>query len=864
MAHFLPSDSLKILVVEDNYGDFLLLKESIYLSKIPASAIELADTLEAAKQYLQQSTPDVILLDLFLPDSTGLESFTDLQEHIGESAVIVLSGLSDTKIALEAIALGAQDYLAKGEFDEKILERTISYSIERRRNLEKLKQVNERYSLVTKATHDLIWDWDLATNKVYRDESAVKHVYGFSSNAPIEYADAWRKRIHPEDFDELSEAIDRITGSTTGDSFELSYRFESESGGYKHILDRIHVVRDRAGKVIRLIGAAQDITEQKNAEQALINSEKRFRSLIQNSADGITIIGADKTVLDISHAVTRILGYDKESYIGGDRTGLIHPDDQALVDKSFDDVVRDPANIRTIEYRFQRADGQWIWIESSFHNQLSDPAVNAIVLNFREITDRKISAAALQKQEALFRVLLERSPDMKTLLHENGEIFYATPAVEHLLGYPMADVIGMNEYDVIHPDDVDELHAEIQKVVADPSYICRMQARVRHRDGHYLISEKIITNLLHDEHVRGIVCNSWDITKEKEAEKKIRESEEKYRQIFNDNPFPMFLYDIDTLQIIECNNATLDKYGYSRQEFNQLNILDLSPVNDSEHVQMPIPDENGKGILRHVKKNGDMMMVEVFISPIEYSGKKVRQAQVNDITDKLKLQEAVDRFRTEQQRAVTEATIKGQENEREQLGIELHDNVNQILATSKLYLEYAMSGDTVDKEIVLKSKDFIILATEEIRRLCRLLVPPSLEEFGLVSALDDLVANIGLAGSLSIHKQWHDFEEKMIAKDLKLTIYRILQEQLNNIIKHAQASEVTTKLIVREKQDQRGLELIVRDNGVGFDPAKKPNGVGLRNIRSRAELSGGMMSIHSSPGKGCELSVFFPIDAELN
>lgn len=601
MNPFFKSNPLNILIVEDNPGDFLLLKESIAMSSIVANEIQLADTLESAIEQLKQSKPDIVFLDLFLPDSSGLGSFRQLKEYMPHSAVIILSGLSDTSIALEAISQGAQDFLGKGEFDEKLLEKTVMYSLERK---------------------------------------------------------------------------------------------------------------------------------------------------------------------------------------------------------------------------------------------------------------------SLARQQALFRVLIERSPDIKTLISLEGTILYGTPAVTSVLGYTESDYIGCNEKEIVHPADANRLFDVINQTIADPEHIGRVQIRVRHKDGHYLWCDEIITNLLHDPYVNAIVCNFWDITKEKEAEEKIRTSEEKYRQIFYDNSFPMFLYDPATLNILECNNATLLQYGYTREEFLELSILDIRPPEDIDLVKKDIDgnsrtDETGNRVWRHCRKNGEVMMVEVYIYTIEYAGKKVRQAQIHDITERLRLRAALEEFRLQQQRAVTQATIKGQEKEREQLGIELHDNINQILATAKLYLDFSMTSDEVNKDVLLKSKEFIVLAANEIRKLSQTLLPPSLEEFGLITALNELVHPLTATASFIIETEWDSFPETKFEKEQKLTIYRIVQEQLNNIIKHAKAKEVTISLCLDEKGES--LELSIKDDGEGFDQAEKRNGVGLRNITSRAGLFSGVVNIYSRPGAGCELKVIFPV-----
>jgi two-component system sensor histidine kinase UhpB len=475
---------INILIVEDNMGDLLLLREHIDGSEIRVKSIETADRLEAAISHLDSYKPDIIFLDLYLPDSSGLCSYNELKPYLNGSAVIILSGLSDTKTALEAIANGAQDYLAKGEFDEKLLEKTISYAMERIKSLETLRLANERYHLVAKATQDMLWDWDLLTDKIYRDDEGMRNVYGIGRNNIIRDSNDWKSRIHPEDTWRVSTMIAEIKTSTTRDLFEMEYQFLADTGDYKYIFDRGYIVRNGEGQAIRMIGAAQDITEKRKLEKAL--------------------------------------------------------------------------------------------------------------------------------QEAKFR----------------------------------------------------------------------------------------------------------------------------------------------------------------------------------------------------------------------------------------------------QQREIAEATIRGQENERRQLGVELHDNITQILATSKLYLETKKTGDSL-QQMITKSKNLITLATQELRKLSHSLLPPSLHNTGLKESLTELTSAVEDTGIIKFEKKWDALDEKLLNDDQQLTIYRIVQEQLNNIIKHAEASKVYISL--GRSGNETGIELLIKDNGKGFDPSEKRSGVGLRNIVSRVELFYGHVSIQSRPGHGCELKVIFPV-----
>jgi signal transduction histidine kinase len=139
-------------------------------------------------------------------------------------------------------------------------------------------------------------------------------------------------------------------------------------------------------------------------------------------------------------------------------------------------------------------------------------------------------------------------------------------------------------------------------------------------------------------------------------------------------------------------------------------------------------------------------------------------------------------------------------------------------------------------------------------------LPPTLEEFGLITALRDLVDIVEMPGGIRVEKKWDEFQEQFLQKDQKLTIYRIVQEQLNNIMKHAAASTVSIRLRLIKENELDHVELVIKDDGKGFDPALKRNGVGLRNIISRAELFGGNVTIQSKPGHGCELKVLFPGD----
>jgi two-component system sensor histidine kinase UhpB len=226
-----------------------------------------------------------------------------------------------------------------------------------------------------------------------------------------------------------------------------------------------------------------------------------------------------------------------------------------------------------------------------------------------------------------------------------------------------------------------------------------------------------------------------------------------------------------------------------------------------------------------------------------------------DITERFLLQEEIEKQRLDRQRQITEATIRAQEKERTELGRELHDNINQILTTSKIYIEMAREEPEIREEVLEKSYEYVSSAIDEIRALSKSLVPPSLGDIGLKEAILDLIENLNVAQKIQISLRTYGLKDVYLDNDLKLMAYRIVQEQLNNVLKHSKGkmTEITLSVV------RKNLNIIIRDDGIGFDQAKRGRGIGLSNIMSRAELRHGSVQIESSPGNGCVLKVSIPI-----
>ncbi|HMK05378.1 MAG TPA: response regulator [Ferruginibacter sp.] len=232
---------------------------------------------------------------------------------------------------------------------------------------------------------------------------------------------------------------------------------------------------------------------------------------------------------------------------------------------------------------------------------------------------------------------------------------------------------------------------------------------------------------------------------------------------------------------------------------------------------------------------------------------------IRDITEKKKSEEAIRKMELEilnqkiqEQKKITRAIMNAQEKQRNHIGQELHDNVNQILAGTKLYLSMAGKKDDKLKDLIKYPMELIDNSISEIRILSSRYVTP-LKDINLKEMVEKLLHN--LDKSADIKTQFvYDVGDERAGDDLKLNIYRIIQEQINNVIRHASAKNVNVSI----EADANDIHVTFTDDGVGFDPDKKRKGIGVSNMLNRVESFNGEVEIKTSKGNGCAIAIKIP------
>lgn len=256
---------------------------------------------------------------------------------------------------------------------------------------------------------------------------------------------------------------------------------------------------------------ARDVTKDIEVSKAIKSNEKRFRTLLQNSADGLALVAADGILLEISETGRKLLGYSEAELIGQIKADLIHADDLPLISAAFLDVLKEDKKKKCFEFRVLVTDGTYKWIEADFQNQLHEPSVAAVVMNFRDISDRKHFVTALDLSERRFKSLVQEGSDLINVLDNEGKYKYATPASLAMMGITAEELMGKSAFHYIHEDDRETIIQSLA-MVAKTKRIKTKPFRFKDVSGEYRWLESIGTNLLDDPAVEGIVVNSNDVT----------------------------------------------------------------------------------------------------------------------------------------------------------------------------------------------------------------------------------------------------------------------------------------------------------------------------------------------------------------
>ncbi len=602
-------------------------------------------------------------------------------------------------------------------------------------------------------------------------------------------------------------------------------------------------------------------------EQDLQNNPLFYRNLISESLDCIILTNEEGIVDFATSSISAILGFVPDEIIGRKVFDFVHPDDQLLASSTFLDEVQMNPRVKFISIRLQNKHNQYTWCLVRGHNMLNNQHVGKMVIYFSDDSLRKAAEDALVEKEKKLRMqatILNNVTDLIVTTDMNRVVTSWNKVIERLSGITEEEAVGRRFREVIDADYFPFTHDQVAEIVfKEGIWKGEVSFTGSNKEKKYLLHT---ISLLRNEQgdAIGLLGVGKDITERKKAEASLQKSELFYRNLISKSLDGIIMTNAEGV-ITYSGPSVTQVSGFKPEDLLGRNIFEfVHPDDKGEAFEAFKSEVSGESTSRYLEfriLNVEGHWVWMSLRAHNLLNDPVFKSLViyfSDITEQRKLSQQLIDQEIQKQKLLTEATITGQEKERQQIGKELHDNINQHLTTARLYLEVANEKATGEiQELIRLSLKNIGEMIKEIRTLSQSLVPPTLGDIGLVESIQELCDSLKRAHTFSIDFVSRHFEESAITEIMKLMLFRIIQEQVNNIIRHSHATEVHIKL----QSDAESVILSIQDNGTGFDQEKTRKGMGLNNIASRAALMGGRADIKAGPGEGCILTIELPITA---
>ena len=408
--------------------------------------------------------------------------------------------------------------------------------------------------------------------------------------------------IHPDDREKVFDNYKNWEKTAHKGVKHLDYRIINRFKKEVWLDTYMYADFDYSGKLAAINQICIDITQQKRTQEALRATDKRFRALIENSTDMFTLLDKNGIILYDSPSIQRILGYTLDEEIGKNEFDFVHPDDVEEVKSLFNNLVLHPSAVVNTRYRFKHKDGTWLWIEATANNLLGEQSVGAIVVNFRDITERKKAEEEILLQKSYFQQLFENSPEGIVILDNQDRIVNANKGFEKLFQYSVEEIKSKNINAILVPESLSEQASQMSLFVLKGEVLHRETIRKR-KDGSTVDVSVLAYPITLGNNQIGVYGIYSDISERKENEKALRTSEERYRAFVKQSSEgiwriellePLSLKSSADEQVkhmfkyaylAECNDNVAKMYGYSTaDEIIGSRLNELLPEADRNNV----------------------------------------------------------------------------------------------------------------------------------------------------------------------------------------------------------------------------------------------------------------------------------------
>jgi PAS domain S-box-containing protein len=637
--------------------------------------------------------------------------------------------------------------------------------------------------------------------------------------------------------------------------------------------EQVAMLRDLAATAITELELRHELADRGRIEEALRESEARFRAMVEQSEVGIALWDGTGRFLFANHCLAQLLGRPEEEVLRLSLREVTQPDDLRGILVRFDRLARGGAPF-VLEWRYLRPDGSPVWSNTTASAvRDAEGRVQYVVGIVQDVTHRKKAEAALAKaqreltrSEEHFRTLIEHTSDVITIVDETGVILYGSPSLERVLGYPPEELVGRVGMDLVHPDDRSRLVDARRAAFQDPVALERgVEFRFRHRDGSWRTLEALGSALQYRSAGPRAVLTLRDVTDRHRIDAALRESEERLRLTIDAGKCGIWDWDI-AANYLTCSGRVYELHGLTPETFGGraedflavIHPEDVTRVEDAigwaleEHVDYGIEYRvihPGTGEVRWVWTNGRVLF--------DRQGQPVRMlGAALDTTERRRAEEALLASH-EQLRRLAHRLDEVREEELTRVSREVHDELGHALTALRLDLGWLLPKLSRNREPVRRKADEMLALVDDtidtVRRIASGLRPPMLEDLGLAAAVEGLLERFASQTGTEIELRTSGDD---VPKTARRALYRIVQEALTNIARHAQASQA--RVVLECSADL--VLLTVTDDGVGIPPGMfgKRGSLGLVGMRERAAAIGADFQVQTHPGGGTIIRVALP------
>ena len=688
---------------------------------------------------------------------------------------------------------------------------------------------------------------------IYRSPSAFR-ITGFTNEEVARMNNI--ENMHPDDRPQIMAAMDE-SSANPGKPVHLEYRSRHKLGHWLIMEGTLVSLLDDP-TVGGIIFNFRDVTAQSLQRLQLMASEQRHRDALDNMLEGVQIIGNDWTYLYINEAAAAHGRYTRAQLLGHKMTEL-YPGITAT--SLYNECKRCFTERKPIQFEneFEYADGTTAWFELCLQ-----PVPEGIFILSIDITERKRAALKVAESEQHLKTIFDNTSEGFVLLNRDGIIM----AFNEMAA---STITGFSDHSLETGKTISHFVEQERKVFFKEVFARVLNGETidyerpyQNANGNTWIHYSF-TPVRSNQDIQGLCITARNITDRKRAQQATEDNlaskklmAERMGAIINTLPANIALLDKHGI-IIEVNQAWKNftaQNGYTGSSYCTGDDYPSMAGPLAESIRCVINLTCPEFVHEYCcDTGGKKRWFRMIVTPLEGyapAGAVVMHLDISAL--RLLEQERMD-ARMEEQKKMKQALLRGQERERNAIGVELHDNVNQVLAGTRLLLSILKSAPCKMEEILPVCLEQINLAIEENRKIAHAFWSPDMNGDTLTAQLERLLSTMLEPAGIAAGLMTTGFDEEVLDEEQKINLYRIAQEQCSNIVKYSRAQSATISL----QNADGSISMHIGDDGVGMENTQKIKGIGLNNIRGRLSVFNGSCQIHTAPGGGFAMHIIMPV-----